>query len=133
MSNKYWGWGLEDDEFFVRMRQANYVIERPKGIHTGRSATFRHVHVARGTRARPRDNAKCYNQVGTKYNVECNINVLLFNQRNKTRRRDKETGLANTLYKVSARRELVIDTAPVTLLDIQLGESYIHSYRGLIH
>ena len=64
MSNKYWGWGLEDDEFFVRMRQANYVIERPKGIHTGRSATFRHVHVARGTRARPRDNAKCYNQVG---------------------------------------------------------------------
>ena len=21
MSNKYWGWGLEDDEFFVRMRQ----------------------------------------------------------------------------------------------------------------
>ena len=21
MSNKYWGWGLEDDEFFVRIRQ----------------------------------------------------------------------------------------------------------------
>ena len=56
-----------------------------------------------------------------------------YKQRNKTRRRDKETGLANTLYKVSARRELVIDTAPVTLLDIQLGESYIHTYRGLIH
>ena len=32
MSNKYWGWGLEDDEFFVRMRQANLVIERPKVI-----------------------------------------------------------------------------------------------------
>ena len=51
--------------------------------------------------------------------------MLLYNQRNKTRRRDKETGLANTLYKVSARRELVIDTAPVTFLDIQLGESHI--------
>ena len=36
MSNKYWGWGLEDDEFFVRMRQANMVIERPVGIRTGR-------------------------------------------------------------------------------------------------
>ena len=139
MSNKYWGWGLEDDEFFVRMRQANYVIERPKGIHTGRSGTFRHVHVARGPRARPRDNAKCYNQVGTKYNctmhsnVMCNINnKCVKTQRNKTRRRDKETGLANTLYKVSARRELVIDTAPVTFLDIQLGESYIHTDRGLI-
>ena len=58
--------------------------------------------------------------------------MLLFNQRNKTRRRDKETGLSNTLYKVSARRELVIDTAPVTLLDIQLGESYIQGINTLI-
>ena len=59
-------------------------------------------------------------------NVMCNINnKCVKTQRNKTRRRDKETGLANTLYKVSARRELVIDTAPVTFLDIQLGESYI--------
>ena len=55
-----------------------------------------------------------------------------YKQRNKTRRRDKETGLSNTLYKVSARRELVIDTAPVIFLDIQLGESCIHTYRGLI-
>lgn len=21
MSNRYWGWGLEDDEFYVRMRR----------------------------------------------------------------------------------------------------------------
>ena len=54
--------------------------------------------------------------------IKCRV---CYKQRNKTRRRDKETGLANTLYKVSARRELVIDTAPVTFLDIQLGESHI--------
>jgi len=99
MSNKYWGWGLEDDEFFVRMRQANFVIERPKGIRTGKSKTFRHVH---GSRERPRDNAKCYNQ------------------RNATRRRDKETGVSNTIYKVEARRNLMIDGARVNFLDIQL-------------
>jgi hypothetical protein len=26
MSNKYWGWGLEDDEFFVRYRYAIITI-----------------------------------------------------------------------------------------------------------
>ena len=41
MSNKYWGWGLEDDEFFVRMRQANLAIARPKGVHSGRKGAFR--------------------------------------------------------------------------------------------
>jgi len=99
MSNKYWGWGLEDDEFFVRMRQANLVIERPKGIRTGKSGTFRHVHI---TKDRPRDNAKCYNQ------------------RNATRRRDKQTGLSNTLYTVASRRRLIIDGALVHFLDIEL-------------
>ena len=101
MSNKYWGWGLEDDEFFVRMRQANIVIERPKGIRTGKSGTFRHVHI---TKDRPRDNAKCYNQ------------------RNATRRRDKQTGLSNTLYSVSSRRRITVDGAMINFLDIELGE-----------
>ena len=32
MSNKYWGWGLEDDEFYVRMRRADIMVERPVGI-----------------------------------------------------------------------------------------------------
>ena len=83
------------------MRQANLEIERPKGIRTGRSKTFRHVHVAK---ERPRDNAKCYNQ------------------QNATRRRDRQTGLANTVYKVAAKRQLVVDGAPVNFLDIELGK-----------
>eukprot|EP00090_Calanus_glacialis_P047172 TRINITY_DN9643_c0_g1_i2.p1 TRINITY_DN9643_c0_g1~~TRINITY_DN9643_c0_g1_i2.p1 ORF type:complete len:330 (-),score=107.39 TRINITY_DN9643_c0_g1_i2:83-1072(-) len=101
MSNKYWGWGLEDDEFFVRMRQANMVIEKPKGIRTGRKGTFRHVH---SSKERKRDNAKCYNQ------------------RNATRRRDRQTGLAKTAfaYNVISKRQLVVDGAPVTFLDIHL-------------
>lgn len=99
MSNKYWGWGLEDDEFFVRMRQANMAIERPTGITTGRKGTFRHVH---SNKERKRDNDKCYNQ------------------RNATRRRDRQTGLSTTFYKVVSKKELLVDGARVNYLDIQL-------------
>jgi len=101
MSNKYWGWGLEDDEFYVRMRRANIMVDRPTGIRTGRSGTFRHVHSAR-ERGRGRDQAKCYNQ------------------RNLTRRLDKETGLSNTMYRVIARRNINIDSSHVNFLDIEL-------------
>lgn len=41
MSNKYWGWGLEDDEFYVRLREANLEVTRPVDITTNRSNTFR--------------------------------------------------------------------------------------------
>jgi len=99
MSNRYWGWGLEDDEFYVRMRQAGISIDRPVGIRTGRKGSFRHTH---SSRERKRDNAKCYNQ------------------RNLTRRRDRQTGLATTAYKVISKRQLVVDGAPVTFLDIHL-------------
>lgn len=34
MSNKYWGWGLEDDEFYLRIRLAYFVFE----IHFQRSS-----------------------------------------------------------------------------------------------
>ena len=99
MSNKYWGWALEDDEFFVRIRQANLPIERPKGVHSGRKGAFKHAH---GNKKRMRDNMKCYNQ------------------RNMTRRRDRQTGLSNVLYRVSAKRNLTIDGTPVVMLDIHL-------------
>lgn len=28
MSNKYWGWGLEDDEFFLRIKEAAIEVNR---------------------------------------------------------------------------------------------------------
>ena len=102
MSNKYWGWGLEDDEFYVRLRRGNIMVERPTGIRTGRSSTFRHVHGRE--RGRGRDQARCYNQ------------------RNLTRRLDKETGLSNTMYRLLTRRRLVIDNSHVNFLDIELGK-----------
>ena len=42
MSNRYWGWGLEDDEFRARLRDANLPISRPdvKAVGTGRSGHY---------------------------------------------------------------------------------------------
>lgn len=28
ISNKYWGWGLEDDEFYLRLKEANLVVSK---------------------------------------------------------------------------------------------------------
>lgn len=40
MSNKYWGWGLEDDEFYIRIKDAGLKVDRPMNITTGTSNTF---------------------------------------------------------------------------------------------
>lgn len=40
MSNKYWGWGLEDDEFYVRIKDAGLQVSRPVNITTGTTNTF---------------------------------------------------------------------------------------------
>lgn len=44
MSPLYWGWGREDDNFYVRMKLAGMTIERPKNLSTNSSNTFRHIH-----------------------------------------------------------------------------------------
>nr|CAG4652136.1 EOG090X0CO7 [Triops cancriformis] len=41
LSNRYWGWGLEDDELYVRMKNAGLKIQRPKNLTTNMTNTFR--------------------------------------------------------------------------------------------
>ncbi|XP_026681500.1 beta-1,4-galactosyltransferase 7-like [Diaphorina citri] len=41
LSNKYWGWGLEDDELYVRIKEARIRIERPENVGSGIDNTFR--------------------------------------------------------------------------------------------
>ncbi|XP_059611473.1 beta-1,4-galactosyltransferase 7 [Phlebotomus argentipes] len=99
MSNRYWGWGLEDDEFYTRILDAGLKVFRPENITTGIEDTFRHIH----DRAhRKRDTAKC------------------FNQREVTRKRDRETGLHTLKYDISSINELQIDGAKVTVLNVAL-------------
>uniref|UniRef100_A0A1B6JX31 Beta-1,4-N-acetylgalactosaminyltransferase n=2 Tax=Homalodisca liturata TaxID=320908 RepID=A0A1B6JX31_9HEMI len=99
MSNKYWGWGLEDDEFYVRLKEAGINVSRPLNITTGIENTFRHMH---DRVVRKRDMAKC------------------FNQREVTRRRDRQTGLRDVAYSVQGRRTVVVDHAPVTVVNVAL-------------
>ncbi|KAL0811542.1 hypothetical protein ABMA28_009928 [Loxostege sticticalis] len=99
MSNNYWGWGLEDDEFYVRLKDAGLKVTRPANITTGPENTFRHVH---DKTYRRRDMRKC------------------FNQREVTRRRDRVTGLHDVKYKHYSTHKVTVDNLPITVLNIEL-------------
>ncbi|XP_052773130.1 beta-1,4-galactosyltransferase 7-like [Mya arenaria] len=121
MSNRYYGWGREDDEFYVRLKKGgllvtkskivngtaeNYLeIRRPKNISTGRK-TFRHIH---DRVKRVRDSAN------------------LFNQKEQTNRMDRETGVHTVKYEVKARNSLSINRAPVTLLEVKLSCDFLRT------
>ncbi|XP_054747827.1 beta-1,4-galactosyltransferase 7 isoform X1 [Anastrepha obliqua] len=99
MSNNYWGWGLEDDEFYVRIRDAGLKVTRPDNINTGVNDTFRHIH---NRYHRKRDTQKC------------------FNQKEVTRKRDRVTGLNTLNYKILHVQELAVDGISITVLNILL-------------
>ncbi|CAH1734188.1 unnamed protein product [Chironomus riparius] len=99
MSTKYWGWGLEDDEFYVRLKDAGLEIIRPQNIKTNMTNTFVHNH---DRLHRRRDTLKCYNQ------------------KEETRKRDRKTGLNTMKYNINARKELDIDGVRVTVLNVKL-------------
>lgn len=99
MSNRFWGWGREDDEFYRRLRTAGLQLFRPSGIKTGYK-TFRHIH---DPAWRKRDQKRVAAQKQEQFKV------------------DPEGGLTNLQYKVESRQELTISGAPVTVLNIKLG------------
>lgn len=99
ISNRYWGWGLEDDEFYARIRDAGFNVTRPVGLTTGTKDTFYHLH---DRLHRPRDTARTSQQ------------------RRENRRRDRRTGLGDIRYRVEARHKLRVDGAPVDVLDVRL-------------
>lgn len=99
MSNQYWGWGLEDDEFYTRIKDANLRVFRPQNITTNTTNTFSHIH---DRSHRKRDTIKC------------------FNQREITRKRDRQTGLNTVKYRITDKKELTIDGAKATILNINL-------------
>ncbi|XP_055852877.1 beta-1,4-galactosyltransferase 7 [Episyrphus balteatus] len=99
MSNRYWGWGLEDDEFYVRIKDAELEVTRPKNIGTGVNDTFRHIH---NRLHRKRDTQKC------------------FNQKEVTRKRDRQTGLDTLQYNISGVTSLTINAIPITVVNIIL-------------
>jgi xylosylprotein 4-beta-galactosyltransferase len=94
-----WGWGLEDDEFYVRIRDAGLKVYRPENIKTGIADTFNHIH---DRNHRRRDTVKC------------------FNQKEETRKRDQVTGLDTIKYHISDVYQMTIDGLKVNILNVHL-------------
>ncbi|CAK9298633.1 unnamed protein product [Gordionus sp. m RMFG-2023] len=106
MSNRYWGWGLEDDEFYIRLKEKNIKVLNPQNITTGKK-TFLHNH---DKNARPRDMRMSSKQ----YEI--------------SKKRDHLTGLNNLpgLYTVVSRETLYVDKYPYEMIEVVL---YCDEYK----
>lgn len=98
MSNRFWGWGREDDEFYRRIKGAGLQLFRPSGITTGYK-TFRHLH---DPAWRKRDQKRIAAQKQEQFKV------------------DREGGLSTVRYRVDSRTALSVAGAPCTVLNIML-------------
>jgi xylosylprotein 4-beta-galactosyltransferase len=101
MSNKYWGWGLEDDEFYLRLRDAHLLenLQRPDNLTTGRGDTFLHIH---------NDKQRVRDQIYTPL------------QKQMSHRRDRTSGLFSVDYKIANRKLLKIEGITASIIDIEL-------------
>lgn len=97
MSNKYFGWGLEDDEFYTRCKAADLPINRPQNLTTTRTSTFLHLH-----RDRKRDTYK------TKKHREM------------LKRRDLLTGIRDIKFKLNSRHKISVDDYECIVFNIDL-------------
>lgn len=98
MSNRFWGWGREDDEFYRRLRKAELKLFRPTGITTGYK-TFMHIH---DPAWRKRDQKRVASQKLEQFKV------------------DPDGGLSNLRYSVESRQEMSINGAPCTVVNARL-------------
>lgn len=98
MSNRFWGWGREDDEFYRRLRKADLQLFRPTGITTGYK-TFMHIH---DPAWRKRDQKRVAAQKQEQFKV------------------DPEGGLSNLRYTVESRQDMTISGAPCSILNVRL-------------
>jgi xylosylprotein 4-beta-galactosyltransferase len=100
MSNRYWGWGKEDDEFFLRLKSLNITVNRPDItlMTTNHENTFLSNHDAL---TRPRDKRR-YGK-----------------QREEALKKDL-TGLDTLQYKINAVNDVIIGGYPCTVVNTQL-------------
>lgn len=97
MSNKYFGWGLEDDEFYTRCRAANLPIYRPKNLTTTKTDSFLHLH---------------YDRKRDTYRTKKHRELL--------KRRDLETGIRDSKFKLNSKHKFVVDDYECTIFNIDL-------------
>ena len=101
MSNRYWGWGKEDDEFGLRLKEASLAVQRPKleKFLTGPKYTFRDIHDAN---RRPRDKKRFVKQKKEALKLD-------------------ETGLSTLQYRIEAVRKFTfLENFECTVVDVTL-------------
>lgn len=94
-SNRFWGWGREDDEFGLRMRAANLVIQSERKP-TVIAPKFQHLH------------SETYKRERSPYDTQT------------THLRDHTSGLNTTKYTVLSRISAEISNVSVWILNVQL-------------
>lgn len=97
LSTKFWGWGREDDELYMRIKDAEMTVFRPVGIKTGYN-TFKHNHDKKRKRDFPRDRK----------------------QYKESFKRDYESGLSTMKYKILQRYEMAVEGERVSVIAVQL-------------
>lgn len=100
MSNRYWGWGREDDDFFIRLKKAKLQINRPRveEFQTGKKFTFLEIH---NSERRVRDKKTFFKQKEESLRLE-------------------RSGLNNVRYVVKRRWEVTVDGYGCSVIDVQL-------------
>ena len=97
-SNRYFGWGLEDDEFYTRLKAANLPISRPENLSTNKSNTFLHFH---------------YNRKRDTFKTK--------KQRESLKYRDKVTGLNSLKFLLKSNHTMTIDKIyPFHIYNVEL-------------
>ena len=101
MSNRFYGWGREDDELYMRLKEANLTVYRPDITHlnSDRENTFKHNHI---DIKRTRDYIK---------NKKQKRDGFL---------RDSHTGLDNIEYRVQSLEILNVGNYSCTILNVHL-------------
>ncbi|TPP60888.1 Beta 14 galactosyltransferase 7 [Fasciola gigantica] len=98
MSNSFWGWGAEDDEFRGRVVRAQYVISSPKTLPLGINS-FRSIH---NTKLHVRDSSTYYDP---------RVRRLISTAHG---------GLSTTNYTVVSRDILRVDGISFVMISVQL-------------
>lgn len=99
ISNDFWGWGGEDDDFCTVLHKAKIPIERTSRDVGSRKNTFVHIH----SKVRKRDTKSCNGQDRMTYV-----------------KRKPKSGLASTQYVIKNTQKITIDGGEATLLNVEL-------------
>jgi xylosylprotein 4-beta-galactosyltransferase len=89
MSSLYWGWGREDDNFYVRMKTAGMRIYRPNNLSTNYTNTFEHIH-DKTVHKRDYANYGKQKEEGRKINPEMGFNTTKYAIINNEKKKTKE-------------------------------------------